>query len=756
MNIHDSLRHQHASAASRRQEQGVQEGVGNQPASVVAASFVLSDTNASQVRESSQDNNLRANANALDGARNQDRLMRSGTLEQLAHEVERLPLTTRHEGFVLKRGHVHKAFQKRYFVLNEGTISYYRDKSYYCTSRPPQGSLPCQGISVLESGQHDHGFEFTFFAADGKEIVCAVPTESERLDWIEKVTKAASEPQLEDSGRRRLSQKIRSHNPHLTQIVESPTLLKRIFGIGPSDGTMPSSRLIFPLSPFAVCWTAATCMFLAYTALVTPAVIAFHWLDEECDRVPTLEFDAVLDSFFLLDVCYNFCVGLIINSEYKDDPAFIASSYIRGSLCFDIVTSIPVSFLELHVAHQCAQSGSGGGVSGLDPTQLRFIRFMKPLRWFKLARIIKLNKAGTVLEFLFDYFSIAPGYTRMLSLSVSIFGSLHLSACAAWLTKVISSPREQVDDFLEGFRTPDLEIDIATVHGKLTTYTISMYFVTTVFSTVGFGDIGPANSSERICCMFLMLTGIVVFGNLLAELADINRATQQATVQKLERVQTAVDFLTEHSVPPNLRTKVLRWTRFFHAEGSDNTRAKNFMDQLPSGLQADLVSHIFGKVVRHVPLFDHLNEADPSFLMELWRRMRYETYQPGSKIVEFGQPADKLILVISGEIQLKIYSEALDTDLDDMRIKAGDFIGDFSLLGDMEWGSSTMIGMPEVLIEAEVAGMVFVVCVVIDQESFEGAASDEEGHNASTPFARVLSPLTHPTDRQECSLWHAD
>ena len=52
---------------------------------------------------------------------------------------------------------------------------------------------------------------------------------------------------------------------------------------------------------------------------------------------------------------------------------------------------------------------------------------------------------------------------------------------------------------------------MATVHGKLTTYTISMYFVTTVFSTVGFGDIGPANSSERICCMFLMLTGIVVF-----------------------------------------------------------------------------------------------------------------------------------------------------------------------------------------------------------------------------------------------------
>ena len=652
------------------------------------------------------------------GAQGRRTLKRVSTIQALAEELERLPTPLRHDGVVWKRGHINTAFQKRFFVLKEGTISYYRDKSCYYSSRPPQGSLECEHIRVFESGVHEHGFEFIFCDTDGKNIVCAVPTEAERSDWIDKVTRARVQPKIQDSGLLRLSKKIRAHNPHLTQVVVNASLLKRIFGIGPSDGVMPSSRLIFPLSPFAVCWTAVTCIFLAYTAVVTPAVIAFHWLDDECDRVPTLEFDLVLDTFFLLDIIYNFCVGLIVNSEYKDDPAFVATTYLRGSLWFDLMTSIPVSFLELHVALQCAQSASGVD-TGVDPTQLRFIRAMKPLRWFKLARIIKLNKAGTVLEFLFDYFSVAPGYTRMLSLSVSIFGSLHLCACAAWLTKVASMPREQVDEFLLGFRTDEKEIDISTTDGKLESYTISIYFVTTVFSTVGFGDIGPSNRSERMGCMFLMLTGIVVFGNLLAELADINRATQQVNMQKLERVQTAVDFLTEHSVPPNLRTKVLRWTRFFHAEGSDNARTKYFMDQLPSSLQSDLVSHIFGKVVRHVPLFDHLNEADPTFLMEIWRLMSYETYQPGAKIIDFGQPAEKLILVISGELLLKVYSKSMDADLDDMRIKSGGFIGDFALLGDTEWGSSTLIGMPDVLIEAVVAGMVFLVCVVVDKESFE-------------------------------------
>ena len=104
-----------------------------------------------------------------------------------------------------------------------------------------------------------------------------------------------------------------------------------------------TSRVIYPLSPFSVGWTALTCFFLLYTAIVTPAVIAFHWLDEDCERVPTLEFDCVLDTFFLLDIVYNFCVGVIVQQDYYDDPRWIAMNYLRGAFLFDLCTSIPVS-----------------------------------------------------------------------------------------------------------------------------------------------------------------------------------------------------------------------------------------------------------------------------------------------------------------------------------------------------------------------------------------------------------------------------
>jgi len=46
------------------------------------------------------------------------------------------------------------------------------------------------------------------------------------------------------------------------------------------------------------------------------------------------------------------------------------------------------------------------------------------------------------------------------------------------------------------------------------------YFINTVFSTVGFGDIQAQNTEERIFSMFAMYVGTVVFGTLLSEVEN--------------------------------------------------------------------------------------------------------------------------------------------------------------------------------------------------------------------------------------------
>ena len=168
---------------------------------------------------------------------------------------------------------------------------------------------------------------------------------------------------------------------------EGISLVKRFFGIGPASPGVPSSRMIYPLSPFALTWMGFTCGFLLYTAIATPAVIAFHWLDDVCTIVPTIYFDLTLDIFFLLDILMSFHVGVIFQGHYYDDYKWVARNYLCGSFVFDVCTSIPVSFLEFSVKFACeAAASSGNSESAIDGTQVKYgqMKMINTCHWHHL------------------------------------------------------------------------------------------------------------------------------------------------------------------------------------------------------------------------------------------------------------------------------------------------------------------------------------------------------------------------------------
>ena len=83
----------------------------------------------------------------------------------------------------------------------------------------------------------------------------------------------------------------------------------------------------------------------------------------------------------------------------------MASEYLKGWFWFDAVTSIPISYLELAIVAECASTGqppaasdaSGAAVTE-DPTTLRLMRWVKPMRYFKIIRILKIAKGGEFIN----------------------------------------------------------------------------------------------------------------------------------------------------------------------------------------------------------------------------------------------------------------------------------------------------------------------------------------------------------------------
>jgi hypothetical protein len=76
-------------------------------------------------------------------------------------------------------------------------------------------------------------------------------------------------------------------------------------------------------------------------------------------------------------------------------------------------------------------------------------------------------------------------------------GLIHLGGCGIWLIKVATTDEEHVQEFLDRHR-PDASAEfpsLSTPEGKMAAYVTCTYFVTTVFSTVGFGDISAVRCS---------------------------------------------------------------------------------------------------------------------------------------------------------------------------------------------------------------------------------------------------------------------
>jgi len=486
------------------------------------------------------------------------------------------------------------------------------------------------------------------------------------------------------------------------------TWVKFFFGIGEEHAVsgQPESRLIYPLSYFSIGWLSITALFLAYTAVVTPAMISFHWLDPECAIVQTLIFDCILDCFFLIDILLTFNTGVVSMGDYIDNRRVVTLMYLKSDFLFDCVTSIPVSFFELAAEAACAKAdGSGAGADG----NLRFIRAIKPLRWLKIARVMKVGKAGPVANLLLDHCGIAPQSSKTFKVALMLVMTIHLTACVWWLWKVVGMcPAHVIDSKLGGCAELDDWLDsvkwggvyersaLNTMQGKIEAYVISVYLVTMTVTTVGYGDINADNTAERVGYVLLFVVGAFVWGNLLAVITEIHGASAAREQEVLFKVQSTMDFLIANECPAALRTEIIQWTRFSEGHHDDNESKREMIALLPPNLQRGLVRHLYSRVVSRVPVFSYLESVDDGtmadkiqehFINQVFILFEYKTFTPDEVMINFADPADRLVIIVSGKVQVEFEHSTIDRE--PVTLGPGQFFGDMSILGEKDWAVST-------------------------------------------------------------------
>lgn len=183
------------------------------------------------------------------------------------------------------------------------------------------------------------------------------------------------------------------------------------------------------------------------------------------------------------------------------------------ALRFDVVTCVPVSIIENFAIR--VNCGPDGNFVDDAPLDLGWLKIFKPLRVAKLARLIKtVPGIFRLIEALEKFMRVPVFLSRLFRLLFAISFTVHTVACLFWLVKeAFAASPEDIAAFQEqAGLNPDA--------GLLDKYMLAAYYITTVFTTVGFGDISAENTPERIFTIGAMYLGVIVFGMLLSEVQN--------------------------------------------------------------------------------------------------------------------------------------------------------------------------------------------------------------------------------------------
>jgi hyperpolarization activated cyclic nucleotide-gated potassium channel 2 len=201
------------------------------------------------------------------------------------------------------------------------------------------------------------------------------------------------------------------------------------------------------------------------------------------------------------------------NGELCFDRKTIAVSYLSGWFWIDLVSIMPID----QIIKQFTEAGSGA--NGLKLAKLsrltriskfaKFVRLLKIVRMTKLLRLCKDRKR--ISSRAEDVARQNANLVRICRILGSIILITHI-LCCLW----VFAARMDTENNWVKTKVPDNYDEIS----NSSLYLMSFYFVTTTVTTVGYGDITPVNSEERLFSTIMLYIGVLCFASLSGALAS--------------------------------------------------------------------------------------------------------------------------------------------------------------------------------------------------------------------------------------------
>jgi voltage-gated potassium channel len=397
------------------------------------------------------------------------------------------------------------------------------------------------------------------------------------------------------------------------------------------------TQLIDPSQIVSIIWSIILTLFdFTYTPFVLPVLLTFSSF-ERWNSWSIIELTT--ECFLCIAFIFNICIGYIawINNEFIIIRDFRLSFYLHwryGSFIIDFISVLPlISFVLLAI--------------GIVPSIVQRIVFILMFcRLIRMIRIINLISKGSLSHTLFTLLNIPLNvYTSkiLLGINMTYIGSIVVNSLSCLWYGVAR---------LQGYTGTWIEEAGIQPDAKFDSYIASAYFTMTTLTTVGYGDITPTNSVERIVSIFIMIIGVSFFlilvgmvNEVFATFGHIHKTN--AIIRKIENVKHISDFYTLKD--KDVKTNIKKYYQNYW-QHENNQTCQELFDDLPGTLRIALIASITNIFFTTVPRFAILSDEHKVIILANLKNIPLSWKD--QELCYIGQPFICYWLLIEGSFKI--------------------------------------------------------------------------------------------------------
>lgn len=290
-------------------------------------------------------------------------------------------------------------------------------------------------------------------------------------------------------------------------------------------------------------WNMVTAFLLWYTSTLFPfrlCFLEFRIPEPAPENSVWLVFETLVDMLFCIDFVSHFfftyqdSCGNEVTSLRR-----IAIKYFRGSFWINFVSCIP---------HQALRQ-----LMLWISTNDRDVAFNKAARLVRLHRVSRIARLTQMLRFVQAFPCLGGSHfcrrlsgmrgVRAINFVLGLLWVVHLVACGWYLCAAMHHDPEET---WVGRRVIDSKGTTLYDVGPMGQWFQAMYFVLTVFTTVGFGDMAAVTTGEVIYVFFAMIVGTVAHSVIVGKMINAVTWVDQQAVH-LSKQKELIEAFADHT-----------------------------------------------------------------------------------------------------------------------------------------------------------------------------------------------------------------